>query len=26
VLQLSPEMVTELDAIAIGRPHGSIGA
>ena len=25
-LQLSPETIAELDAIAIGRPHGSIGA
>ena len=25
-LQLSPETIVELDAISIGRPHGSIGA
>ena len=25
-LQLSPETIAELNAIAIGRPHGSIGA
>ena len=25
-MELSPETIAELDAIAIGRPHGSVGA